>query len=158
MEGFMHRIEGLEKSNETGAISTDSENHNLMTRLRAEKVAKIADSIPDLKVEGNQDVDLLIVGFGGTYGHLHSAMDELNRRGKKAALAHFKFINPLPKNTEEVLRRYKKIVVAEQNMGQLAGYLRMKIEGIHLHQFNQVKGQPFVVQELVEAFTKLMEE
>ncbi len=158
MEGFMHRIGGLEKSNETGAISTDPENHNLMTRLRAEKVAKIADSIPDLKVEGNQDVDLLIVGFGGTYGHLHSAMDELNRRGKKAALAHFKFINPLPKNTEEVLRRYKKIVVAEQNMGQLAGYLRMKIEGIHLHQFNQVKGQPFVVQELVEAFTKLMEE
>lgn len=129
-----------------------------MTRLRAEKVAKIADSIPDLKVEGNQDADLLIVGFGGTYGHLHSAMDELNRRGKKAALVHFKFINPLPKNTEEVLRRYKKIVVAEQNMGQLAGYLRMKIEGIHLHQFNQVKGQPFVVQELVEAFTKLMEE
>ena len=158
MEGFMHRIGGLEKSNEAGAISTDPENHNLMTRLRAEKVAKIADSIPDLKVEGNQDVDLLIVGFGGTYGHLHSAMDELNRRGKKAALAHFKFINPLPKNTEEVLRRYKNIVVAEQNMGQLAGYLRMKIEGIHLHQFNQVKGQPFVVQELVEAFTKLMEE
>lgn len=158
MEGFMHRIGGLEKSNETGAISTDPENHNLMTRLRAEKVAKIADSIPDLKVEGNQDADLLIVGFGGTYGHLHSAMDELNRRGKKAALAHFKFINPLPKNAEEVLRRYKKIVVAEQNMGQLAGYLRMKIEGIHLHQFNQVKGQPFVVQELVEAFTKLMEE
>lgn len=83
MEGFMHRIGGLEKSNETGAISTEPENHNLMTHLRAEKVAKIADSIPELKVEGNPDADLLIVGFGGTYGHLHSAMDELNRRGKK---------------------------------------------------------------------------
>lgn len=111
-----------------------------------------------MEVEGNPDADLLIVGFGGTYGHLHSAMDTLNAQGKKAALAHFRFINPLPKNTEEVLRKYKKIVVAEQNMGQLAGYLRMKVEGIHLHQFNQVKGQPFVVQELVEAFTKIMED
>ena len=157
-EGFMHRIGGLEKSNETGAISTEPENHHLMTKLRAEKIAKIADCIPPLEIEGNPDADLLIVGFGGTYGHLHSAMDTLNAQGKKAALAHFRFINPLPKNTAEVLRRYKKIVVAEQNMGQLAGYLRMKVEGIHLHQFNQVKGQPFVVQELVEAFTKIMEE
>lgn len=104
------------------------------------------------------DADLLIVGFGGTYGHLHSAMDTLRKQGKKAALAHFRFINPLPRNTEAVLRRYPKIVVAEQNMGQLAGYLRMKIEGIHLYQFNQVKGQPFVVQELVDAFTKILEE
>ena len=156
MEGFMHRIGGLEKSNENGAISTEPENHHLMTQLRAQKVERIADIIPDLKVEGEEDADLLIVGFGGTYGHLHSAMDTLNRNGYKAALAHFQFINPLPRNTEEVLRRYKKIVVAEQNMGQLAGYLRMKIEGIRLHQFNQVKGQPFVVQELVEAFTELI--
>ena len=151
----MHRIGGLEKSSETGAISTDPENHHLMTRLRAEKVARIADSIPPLEVEGEPDADLLVVGFGGTYGHLHSAMDTLNKQGKKTALAHFRFINPLPKNTAEVLRRYKNIVVAEQNMGQLAGYLRMKVEGIHLHQFNQVKGQPFVVQELVDAFSKL---
>lgn len=154
-EGFMHRIGGLEKSNETGDISTEPENHHLMTQLRADKVARIADSIPLLEVEGDPDADLLIVGFGGTYGHLHSAMDALNAQGKKAALAHFRFINPLPKNTEEVLRRFKRIVVAEQNMGQLAGYLRMKIEGICLHQFNQVKGQPFVVQELVDAFSKL---
>ena len=157
-EGFMHRIGGLEKSSETGAISTEPENHHLMTQLRAEKVAKIAYTLPLLEVEGAEDADLLIVGFGGTYGHLHSAMDTLNANGKKAALAHFRFINPLPKNTEEVLRKYKKIVVAEQNMGQFAGYLRMKIEGLHLHQFNQVKGQPFVVQELVDAFTKIMEE
>lgn len=98
---------------------------------------------------------MLIAGFGGTYGHLHSAMDQLNAMGKKTALAHFRVINPLPKNTAEVLRKYKTIVVAEQNMGQLAGYLRMKVEGIHLHQFNQVKGQPFVVKELVEAFSQL---
>ena len=156
MKGFMHRIGGLEKSNETGAISTEPENHNLMTRLRAEKVERIAASIPDLEVEGDADADLLIVGFGGTYGHLHSAMDAMNRHGKKAALAHFKFINPLPRNTEAVLRRYKKIVVAEQSMGQFAGYLRMKIEGLHLHQFNQVKGQPFVVKELVDAFERIL--
>ncbi|WP_300727015.1 2-oxoacid:acceptor oxidoreductase subunit alpha [uncultured Bacteroides sp.] len=155
---FMHRIGGLEKSNETGAISTDPENHNLMTRLRAEKVEKIAYSLPLLQVEGDPDADLLIVGFGGTYGHLHSAMDMMNAAGKKVALTHFKYINPLPKNTADVLRKYKKIVVAEQNMGQLAGYLRMKVEGLHLHQFNQAKGQPFVVQELVDAFIKIMEE
>ena len=112
----MHRIGGLEKSGETGAISTDPENHHLMTQLRAEKVARIAEDIPDLEVEGCEDADLLIVGFGGTYGHLHSAMDVLNDQGKKVALAHFKYLNPLPKNTAEVLRRYKKIVVAEQNM------------------------------------------
>ena len=155
-KGFMHRIGGLEKSSETGAISTDPENHNLMTQLRAEKVARIASCIPDLEVEGCEDADLLIVGFGGTYGHLHSAMDVLNDQGKKVALAHFKYLNPLPKNTAEVLRRYKKVVVAEQNMGQLAGYLRMKVEGVHLYQFNQVKGQPFVVKELAEAFNRIL--
>lgn len=158
-EGFMHRIGGLEKSNETGAICTEAENHQLMTRLRAEKVAKIADSLPNLEVEGDaDDAELLIVGFGGTYGHLHSAMDTLRKRGKKVALAHFRVINPLPKNTAEVLRKYNKVVVAEQNMGQLAAFLRMNVEGVHLHQFNQVKGQPFVVQELVDSFTKIMEE
>ena len=155
-EGFTHILGGLEKDNKTGAISTDPENHHLMTGIRAEKVARIASCIPDLQVEGCEDADLLIVGFGGTYGHLHSAMDILNDQGKKVALAHFKYLNPLPKNTAEVLRRYKKVVVAEQNMGQLAGYLRMKVEGIHLYQFNQVKGQPFVVQELVEAFNRIL--
>ena len=157
-EGFMHRIGGLEKSNETGAISTEPENHHLMTQLRAEKVERIADSLPALEVEGDSDADLLIVGFGGTYGHLHSAMDTLRTQGRKVALAHLRWINPLPKNTAEVLRKYPKVVVAEQNMGQLAGYLRMKVEGVCLHQFNQVKGQPFVVQELVDAFTKIIEE
>ena len=157
-EGFMHRIGGLEKSNETGAICGEAENHHLMTQLRAEKIEKIADCIPELEVEGHPDADLLIVGFGGTYGHLHSAMSAMNEQGKKVALAHFRYINPLPRNTVQVLKKYKKIVVAEQNMGQFAGYLRMKIEGIHLHQYNQVKGQPFVVQSLVDAFTKIMEE
>ena len=155
-EGFTHILGGLEKDSKTGAISTDPENHDLMTRLRAEKVAKI--EVPDIEVMGDADeADLLIVGFGGTYGHLHAAMDELREQGKKVALAHFKFINPLPKNTADVLKRYKKVVVAEQNMGQFAAYLRMKVDGFVPYQFNQVKGQPFRVNELVNAFTEIME-
>ena len=154
-EGFTHILGGLEKDNKTGAISTDPENHDLMTRLRAEKIAKI--EVPDVEVEGDKDdAELLIVGFGGTYGHLHAAMDELRATGKKAALAHFKFINPPPKNTAEVMKRYKKVVVAEQNMGQFAGYLRMKVDGFVPYQFNQVKGQPFLVNELVQAFEEII--
>ena len=118
-EGFMHRIGGLEKSNANGVISTDPENHNLMTQLRQAKVDKIADCIPDLEVEGDQDADLLIVGWGGTYGNLHAAMDEMRAAGKKVALAQFQYINPLPKNTTEVLKKFKNIVVAEQNLGQI---------------------------------------
>lgn len=154
-EGYTHILGGLEKDGNTGAISTDPENHNLMCHLRAEKVSKIP--VPDVKVMGCvDDADLLIVGFGGTYGHLYSAMEEMNKAGKKVALAHFSYINPLPKNTAEVLRRYKKVVVAEQNLGQFAGYLRMKVDGFHPYQFNQVKGQPFVVSELIAAFEEIL--
>ena len=152
-EGFQHVLGGLEKDSNTGAISTDPENHNLMTHLRQEKINKI--QVPDVEVAGDADAELLIVGFGGTYGHLHAAMDEMRASGKKVALAHFKYINPLPKNTAEVLGRYKKVVVAEQNMGQFAAYLRMKVDGFVPYQFNQVKGQPFVVNELVEAFNAI---
>lgn len=157
-EGFMHRIGGLEKSSETGVISTEPENHQKMTLLRQAKIDKIADSIPDIEVLGDADADLLIVGWGGTYGHLHLAMEFMRKQGKKVAFAHFQYINPLPKNTAEILKKYKKIIVAEQNLGQFAGYLRMKIPGLNISQFNQVKGQPFVTRELVDAFTKLLEE
>ena len=154
-EGFEHILGGLEKDNKTGAISTDPENHDLMTRLRQAKINKI--QVPDLEVLGDKDdADLLIVGFGGTYGHLHAAMDELRAAGKKVAMAHFKYINPLPKNTAEVLHKYPKVVVAEQNMGQLAAFLRMKVDNFVPAQFNQVKGQPFVVSELVENFSLLL--
>ena len=156
--GFTHRIGGLEKSAATGAISNDPTNHHSMVEARARKVARIADTLPCLEVEGDQDADLLIVGFGGTYGHLCEAMQQMRNNGRKVALAHFEFINPLPRNTEEVLRRYGRIVVAEQNMGQFASYLRTKFEGIVLHQYNEVKGQPFEVEALVNAFTKVMEE
>ncbi len=153
-EGFTHILGGLEKDNKTGAISTDPENHDLMTRLRQQKINNI--QVPDLEVLGDKDdAKLLIVGFGGTFGHLHAAMDELRAQGKKVALAHFKYINPLPKNTAEVLKKYPKVVVAEQNMGQLAAWLRMKVDGFVPAQFNQVKGQPFVVEELVKAMAPL---
>ena len=155
-EGYTHILGGLEKDGRTGAISTDPENHDEMCRLRAEKVARIP--VPDLVVEGDaDDADLLIVGFGSTYGHLYSAMDELRRKGHRVALAHFRYINPLPKNTAQVLTKYNKVVVAEQNLGQLAAYLRSKVDGFVPAQFNQVKGQPFVVSELVSAFEKLLE-
>jgi len=154
-EGFTHILGGLEKDSQTGAISTNPENHDLMTRLRQQKIANI--EVPDLEVAGDvADADLLIVGFGSTYGHLHSAMDELHAKGYKVAQAQFKFLNPLPKNTAEVISKYNKVVVAEQNMGQLAAYLRMKVDGFVPYQFNQVKGQPFIVEELVNAFEDIL--
>ena len=154
-EGFTHILGGLEKDSNTGAISTNPENHDLMTRLRQQKIANI--QVPDLEVDGDvNDADLLIVGFGSTYGHLRSAMDELRAKGYKVAQTHFKYLNPLPKNTAAVLSKYKKVVVAEQNMGQLAGYLRMQVDNFVPFQFNQVKGQPFVVEELVNAFEDIL--
>lgn len=155
-EGFQHILGGLEKDDKTGAISTNPENHDLMCRKRQAKVDKIP--VPDVEVLGDaDDADLLIVGFGGTYGHLHAAMDTMRAAGKKVALAHFKFINPLPANTAAVLKKYKKVVVAEQNLGQFAAFLRMKVDGFVPYQFNQVKGQPFVESELVAAFTEIIE-
>lgn len=154
-EGFEHILGGLEKDGNTGAISTDPENHDKMCRQRALKVYKIP--VPDVEVMGDaDDAELLIVGFGGTFGHLYTAMEELRKQGHKVALAHFSYINPLPKNTAKVLTKYKKVVVAEQNLGQFAGYLRMKVDNFAPYQFNQVKGQPFVVAELVKAFTKII--
>ena len=154
-EGFEHILGGLEKDDKTGAISTNPENHDLMTRKRKAKIDAIP--VPDLDVLGDKDdAELLIVGFGGTYGHLHAAMDELRSQGHKVALAHFRYINPLPANTADVLRRYPKVVVAEQNMGQLAGWLRMKVDGFVPQQYNEVKGQPFKVAELVAAFTEIL--
>ena len=154
--GFTHRIGGLEKSASTGAISNDPANHQHMVETRARKVARIAEHIPLQTVEGAEDADMLIVGFGGTYGHLCEAMQQMNANGNKVALAQFQYINPLPANTAEILRRYKKVVVAEQNTGQFASYLRTRISGIELCQYNEIKGQPFVVADLVKEFTKIM--
>lgn len=152
-EGFEHIIAGIEKDAQTGVISTDPENHQLMTDLRRQKVERIP--VPDLQVMGDaDDAELLIVGFGGTYGHLHAAMDTMRAEGRKVAMAHFRHINPLPANTAEVLRKYPHVVVAEQNCGQLAAWLRMNVDGFSPEQYNEVKGQPFKVANLVEDFTR----
>ncbi|KAA6315158.1 2-oxoglutarate oxidoreductase subunit KorA, partial [termite gut metagenome] len=158
-EGFQHRLGGLEKDYSTSTISTDPSNHQKMTIIRQAKIDYIANCIPAQEVEGDADnADLLIVGWGGTYGHLHSAMEMMREQGKKVALAHFKYIKPLPKNTAEILKKYRKIVVAEQNMGQFAAILCARVLGITLCPFNRVKGQPFNVVRLVEEFTKIWEE
>jgi 2-oxoglutarate ferredoxin oxidoreductase subunit alpha len=128
-----------------------------MVFTRQAKIDKIAGEIPELDVTGDTDADLLIVGWGGTYGHLCEAMEIMQRNGKKVALASFRFISPLPKNTAEVLCKYKKVVVAEQNSGQFANYLRSKVDGFNPYKFCRIKGQPFIVSRLVEEFTKIME-
>jgi 2-oxoglutarate/2-oxoacid ferredoxin oxidoreductase subunit alpha len=158
MEGFEHRNMGLERDAEKGGISTNPENHRKMVAARAQKIANIEAVIPDVVVEGNADADLLVVGWGSTKGHLLGAIHEMNLKGYKVALAHFNYINPLPKNTAEVLRKYKKVVVCELNSGHFAAFLRSKVEGVHLEQYNKIAGQPFNVKELEEKFTQLLTE
>ena len=156
-EGFEHRNGGLEKDYVKGSISTDPKNHQRMVDARAEKVARVAEVVPDLQVEGCvNDADLLVIGWGSTRGHLLSAVDHLNKKGRRIALAHFNYINPLPKNTAEIIRQYPKAVVCELNTGQFATYLRTKVEGVHFHQYNKVEGQPFTVHELEECFESLL--
>ncbi|NDV68351.1 2-oxoacid:acceptor oxidoreductase subunit alpha [Dysgonomonas sp. 25] len=158
IKGFTHRTGGLERDYETGAISTDADNHQKMTDIRQAKVDKVADYIPELEVIGDESAELLVVGWGGTYGHLRDAVEQMNKAGKKVAYAHLRFISPLPKNTEQVLKKYKKVIVAEQNNGQLADYLMGKIEGLKLIPYNKVEGQPFEVADLIDAFTKQLED
>jgi 2-oxoglutarate ferredoxin oxidoreductase subunit alpha len=158
MEGFAHRIGGLEKDYDKSVISIDPDNHNKMVKARQGKVDKVADLIPLQEVLGDQDAELLVVGWGGTYGHLSEAIETIRKQGKKVAFTHFRYINPLPKNTEEIMRKYKKVIVIEQNLGQFAGYLRSKIGGFNPYQFNRVKGHPFKVNRLVEEINKLIGE
>lgn len=158
-EGLEHRIGGLEKSYETSAVSHDAKNHQKMTNVRAEKVARVANYIPGQEIIGSQDGGkLLVVGWGGTYGHLVSAVEQMRKEGKDVSLAHFTYLNPLPKNTEEVLSKFDKIIVCELNMGQFANYLRMSFQQFEYLQFNKVEGQPFTVVELKERFNKLLED
>ena len=156
-EGLMHRLGGLEKDYVTGAISNDPANHERMVYTRREKVARIADSIPGLEVIGPDDADTLLVGWGGTYGHLRTAATELCRNGQKVAFTHFRYINPLPANTGEILSRYKRVIVAELNTGQFADYLQSKYPAVNIQRINKVQGQPFLVQEVVDAVNNIIE-
>ena len=157
-DGLRHRIGGLEKENITGNISSDPANHQLMVNLRQAKVDKVADFIPEQEISGDPNADLLVVSWGGTRGTVLTAVSEMVSQGKRVAHAHFKYIMPLPKNTREVLSRFKKIVVCELNMGQFAGYLRMNLPEFKYEKFNKVQGLPFMVSELTIKFNQLLEE
>ena len=157
MEGLNHRVGGLEKTPD-GPLSVSPENHALMVHNRQEKVNRVANYIPEQEVMGNPDADLLVVGWGGTAGALTMAVEEMNAEGKKVAYTHFNYICPLPKNTGDILRKYKKIVVCELNNGQFLGYLRTQFPECPMHQFNKVMGLPFEVSELKECFNKILAE
>lgn len=155
-EGTRHRIGGLEKSNIAGEVSTNPENHELMCQLREEKIQRIAPCLPKQEVAGPDDADLLVVSWGGTKGSVQGAVETLQANGAKIAHAHFRYINPLPSNTREVLAKYKKVVVCELNRGQFVAYLRMNFPDIPYLQYNKVQGQPFTMVELVDKFKQLL--
>ena len=155
-EGFNYRNGGLEKDYFKGGISSDPLNHQKMVETRAAKVKNVEREIPDLEIFGNENADLLVVGWGSTRGHLMSTVDSMQKKGRNVAMAHFNYINPLPKNTAEVLRKFKKMVVCELNSGQFAAYLRAEIPGLNLIQYNKVQGQPFTVTELEEQFELIL--
>ncbi len=157
-EGGAHRLGGLEKDTKTGAISTDPVNHEKMVLLRREKIARIADNIPALEVLGDPSAETLLVGWGGTYGHLRTAAEELCAAGHPVAFAHFRYINPLPANTGEVLARHKRVIVAELNTGMFADYLQCRFTDSKILRINKIQGQPFSVGEVVDHTLKLMEE
>lgn len=152
-KGYEHRKGGLEKTH-AGVISTDPQNHEMMVNERAAKVAAIAADIPALEVDGAAAGELLVVGWGGTYGHISSAVQELREEGTDVSYAHFDFINPLPANTREVFSSFKKILVCELNSGQFANYLRGIYPEFEFHKFNKIQGQPFLVEELKQAVKK----
>ena len=149
-KGYEHRKGGLEKNHE-GVLSNDPLNHATMVAERAEKVARIAEDVPLLHVQGEQSGKLLVVGWGGTYGHIASAFHDLREAGYKLSYTHFDFINPLPKNTREIFSAFDKVLVCELNCGQFADYLRSKFPEFRFEKFDKVQGQPFLVSELTEA-------
>ena len=155
-EGLEHRIGGLEKDCLKGTISHDPANHQEMTRTRAKKVALVADVLPTPEVMGEQDADVLVIGWGGTRGHLQTAVSELQEEGKSISLLHFNYINPLPHGVEELLKGHKKIVVCELNEGQFASYLRQTFHNYTFEQYNKTEGQPFTVVELKDKFNSLL--
>ncbi|MBE0668254.1 MAG: 2-oxoacid:acceptor oxidoreductase subunit alpha [Bacteroidales bacterium] len=154
--GLEHRIGGLEKTTR-GNVSYTPENHEYMVKMRDEKVERIVSDVPDLTVSGPEKAELLLVGWGSTYGHILTAMNELTDEGYSVAAAHFNYIRPLPKNVESVFANYKKLVVCELNNGQFANYLRMKHGMFTYNQCNKVQGLPFTVKEIKDNCIKLLE-
>lgn len=157
MKGFEHRIGGLEKMEVTGTVSYVAANHEKMTMLREAKVQKMKDFYPEQVVEGDVDADILVIGWGSTYGHITTTVSELLKEGVKVAHAQFNYIKPLPRNTEDILKRYKRILVCELNLGQFADYLRMNFPKYEYLQLNKVMGLPFTVADIKEKIIKVME-
>jgi len=153
--GLEHRVGGLEKNND-GGVSSDPLVHERMVKERAEKVARLANFIPEQKVIGDEKADVLVVGWGGTFGHLYTAVKELHAQGKSVSLAHFDYIMPLPKNTAKIFANYKKIIVCELNSGQFANYLKGEFQQFQFLQYNKVQGQPFIVKEIVDAVNAIL--
>jgi len=156
-EGLEHRIGGLEKMAVTGTVSYVPENHEVMTHERDQRVKRVAMNIPDIKIDGDKEGDLLVVGWGSTKGHLEDSVAAMREQGKKVSFVNFNYINPLPQNTEEVFKGFKNIVVAEINLGQFVNYLRMQFEDLKFKQFNKMQGLPFTVEELVAEFNNILE-
>jgi 2-oxoglutarate ferredoxin oxidoreductase subunit alpha len=155
--GLEHRVGGLEKDRVSGNVSYVPENHEYMTKMRSEKIKRVQNYIPDLTTEFTDKGDLLVVGWGGTYGSLHSSVKQMNEEGyTKIGLAHFNYINPLPKNTEDVFKKFKRIVVCELNNGQFAKVLKINFNDLELIQFNKIQGLPFGNTELSEKFKQLL--
>lgn len=157
VEGFTHRVGGLEKDSETGVISTDPRNHARMVGYRKEKIARIAHRLPQQEIIGDEDAELLVIGWGSTYGHILSAVEEIRAAGRKIAMTHFKYINPLPSNTAELIKRFEKVVVVEQNLGQFAAYLSGQISGLDPYKFNKVEGQPLKVREIADYLLHILD-
>lgn len=153
-EKGMHRVGGLEKDFKTSVISTDGPNHEHMVKVRKEKIARIANDIPELQIQGNPDADTILVGWGGTYGHILTAATELNAEGIPTAVAHFRYINPLPKNALSELKKYKRVIVAEFNTGMFADYLQQHLPNKEILRINKIEGQPFLVKEIADGVKK----
>ncbi len=157
-KGVEHRVGGLEKMAGSGSVSYSPENHEYMVKIRDQKVQNVAKSLPEQTIIGDEDADVLVIGWGGTFGHLVTAVSEIRKEGKKVALAHFNYIMPLPSNTEEVLGKFSKHIVCELNLGQFVNYLRMQFPEYDYKQFNKVQGLPFVIKELKDAILKVIGE
>jgi len=152
-QGMEHRIGGIEKSHIYGSVNYDPENHEFMCRVRAAKIQRIAQEIPDIKVHGPEDAQTLVIGWGSTYGATRAAVEDCQRRGIKVARAHLRHLNPFPANLGKVLSKYKKVLVPEMNLGQLLFLLRAKFL-VDAKGVNKVQGKPFRVSELIEVIEK----
>jgi 2-oxoglutarate ferredoxin oxidoreductase subunit alpha len=140
----------------TGNVSYVPDNHEYMVKIRAEKIKRVENHIPELKVEGAQEGELLVVGWGGTYGSLHTAVTYMNETGDKIGYVHFNYLNPMPKNTEDIFKKYKKILVCELNMGQLASVLQSRYPEQKIVKYNKIQGLPFTIMELVQKFNQML--